>query len=255
MKFNRLRVVALPPLSRQLTTSTIGYRTGSTPASFEPRTRASEVPPCEPQVGSTSAGEFAMPGAVETSVGTISSQLASDLKLGGSGIHPRRARRVRARRTRSLPTGTQASPQCPECVWWCSFPCLRLRLVRRRLTIPTRSSECSRSHAHPYLQSEFNCRQRFLGADAVLAPEDVIRGHKLARAIHLLIDERLPVDFIEPLRGNCKSGRSAMGTRLAWARPSFVGSDSIVRSLVTLTSPLLARCRCALFNLKGTRNL
>src|SRR5262252_9947220 len=78
MKFNRLRVVALPPLSRQLTTSTIGYRTGSTPASFEPRTRASEVPPCEPQVGSTSAGyvgEVAMPGAVETSVGTISVSL------------------------------------------------------------------------------------------------------------------------------------------------------------------------------------
>ena len=75
MKFNRLRVVALPPLSRQLTTSTIGYRTGSTPASFEPRTRASEVPPCEPQVGFTSAGEFAMPGAVETSVGTISASL------------------------------------------------------------------------------------------------------------------------------------------------------------------------------------
>src|SRR5215471_16156178 len=75
MKFNRLRVVAPPPLSRQLTTSTIGYRTGSTPASFEPRTRASEVPPCEPQVGSTSAGEFAMPGAVETSLGTISASL------------------------------------------------------------------------------------------------------------------------------------------------------------------------------------
>src|SRR5258705_8769171 len=75
MKFNRLRVVPLPPLSRQLTTSTIGYRTGSTPASFEPRTSASEVPPCEPQVGPTSAGEFAIPGAVETSVGTISASL------------------------------------------------------------------------------------------------------------------------------------------------------------------------------------
>src|SRR5499427_9807936 len=75
MKFNRLRMVALPPLSRQLTTSTIGYRTGSTPASFEPRTRASEVPPWLPQVGSTSAGEFAMPGAVETSLGTNSASL------------------------------------------------------------------------------------------------------------------------------------------------------------------------------------
>src|SRR6266849_1707361 len=78
MKFNRLRVVALPPLSRQLTTNTIGYRTGSTPASFEPRTRASEVPPWEPQVGSTSAGdagEVAMPGSVETSVGPISASL------------------------------------------------------------------------------------------------------------------------------------------------------------------------------------
>src|SRR5215472_910258 len=75
MKFNRLRIVALPPLSRQLTTSTIGYRTGSTPASLKPRTKASEVPPCEPQVGSTSGGEFAMPGAVETSVGTISASL------------------------------------------------------------------------------------------------------------------------------------------------------------------------------------
>ncbi len=41
-------------LSRQLTTSTTGYRTGSTPASFEPETRASEVPPA-PQVGLTNA--------------------------------------------------------------------------------------------------------------------------------------------------------------------------------------------------------
>src|SRR5258708_22546340 len=46
-----------------------------------------------------------------------------------------------------------------------------------------------------------------------------------------------------------------MGMRRAWARPSFVGSDSIVRSFVTLTSPLLARCRCAFFNLEDTRNL
>src|SRR5215467_9483177 len=75
MKVNRLRMLALPPLSKQLTTSTIGYKMGSTPASLKPRTRASEVPPCEPQVGSTSAGEFAIPGAVETSVGTISVSL------------------------------------------------------------------------------------------------------------------------------------------------------------------------------------
>ena len=51
MKFSRARMAGFP-LSRQLTTSTTGYRTGSTPASFEPWTRASEVPPCEPQVGS-----------------------------------------------------------------------------------------------------------------------------------------------------------------------------------------------------------
>src|SRR5690348_8292291 len=66
MKFNRLRVAALPPLSRQLTTSTIGKRTGSTPASFEPRTSASEVPPCVPHVGSTNP---------VVAVGTISASL------------------------------------------------------------------------------------------------------------------------------------------------------------------------------------
>src|SRR5215470_9875526 len=73
MKFNRLLLVAL--LSRQLTTTAIGYTMGSTPASLEPFTMASEVPPCVPQVGFTSGGEFAMPGAVETSVGTISVSL------------------------------------------------------------------------------------------------------------------------------------------------------------------------------------
>src|SRR5262245_5482126 len=75
MKFKRLRTVALP-LSRQLTTSTAGYRTGSTPASFTPRTSASEVPPPLAQVGLTSAGVFATPGGVgEASVGTISVSL------------------------------------------------------------------------------------------------------------------------------------------------------------------------------------
>lgn len=37
--------------------------------------------------------------------------------------------------------------------------------------------------------------------------------------------------------------------------PSFVGSDSIVRSFVTLTSPLLARVVVHIFKLEGTRNL
>src|SRR5262245_34270165 len=68
----------LPQLPRQLMTNTTGYRTGSTPANFEPETTDSEVPPREPQVGSTSAGyvgEVAMPGAAELSVGTISVSL------------------------------------------------------------------------------------------------------------------------------------------------------------------------------------
>src|SRR5262245_15672483 len=67
MKFSLLRTVALPPLSRQLTTSTIGNRTGSTPASLTPRTRARDVPPWLSQVGSTNE--------VPAAVGTISVSL------------------------------------------------------------------------------------------------------------------------------------------------------------------------------------
>src|SRR5262245_40558538 len=55
MKFRRDRMVALAPLSRQLTTSAMGFRTGLTPATLKPwsrvGTRASDVPPCAPHVG------------------------------------------------------------------------------------------------------------------------------------------------------------------------------------------------------------
>ena len=57
--------------SRQLTTSTTGYRTGSTPASFEPETRARKVLSCE-QKGSANGDVGSEPGgAGRAAVGTI----------------------------------------------------------------------------------------------------------------------------------------------------------------------------------------
>src|SRR5262245_8001869 len=64
MKFRRDRMVVLPPLSRQLTTSARGFRTGSTPATVKPwrsvGTRASDVPPCTPHVGLANEGPTAV---------------------------------------------------------------------------------------------------------------------------------------------------------------------------------------------------
>ena len=59
------------PLSRQLTTSTAGWRTASTPASFEPETTASEVPPSD----TGGVGE-----RVPTCVGIIVAQRFTDLE-------------------------------------------------------------------------------------------------------------------------------------------------------------------------------
>src|SRR5262245_24955769 len=70
MKFRRDRMVARAPVSMQITTSAMGFRTGLTPVIFKPwsrvGTRASDVPPCAPHVGLRNELAAAVGAAVGT---------------------------------------------------------------------------------------------------------------------------------------------------------------------------------------------